>query len=599
MTKDIRIKMGQLFILISILLICSSCRDIPETTVAFDFETPKNVILISIDTLRADRIGAYGYDKPISPNIDQFAKDSVIFEHAYTSSNWTLPGHAGMFTGLMSSAHRAITHRDSISPDVSLITELMQKSGMSTGAFVSHIFVSEKYGFRRGFDHFSFDELTSAKNISDQAIAWINDLSGQKRFFAFLHFFDVHLPYGRDKSFNERFAPDCPFPAQWAKTVETALAEDWVKFQCFQKLYDADIAYVDEHIGRFFEFLKQKKLYDDTLIILTSDHGELFGEHGGAGHGLTLFEEEIAVPLIMKLPKQKTGGSSISPQVSNIQIAPTIIDALGLKGIQADLPSLLPKAERDNSYPKWVAAESRKTGPDQIAIIQGRKKAVLPPAYGIQGRQLSPAYFDLDQGEDVDLWMKKPTEAKNLVAMATNSGWYGKALCYEISFAPETLRDSLTLEFQIANGIKPKTISTTNKVFAKDGIKFRAHDVQVSERGDVKIVTLNAEEHRRGFTMVIDPPNTPVTFRITSKNSKNKLPVLLGSADKILKEESITLSGPTGDLRLPENLPAHYLMIRSYEVLHLERPDSAPSAKAKALSKQQVEMLRSLGYVGM
>ena len=378
------------------LLAVMACGPREKPFAPFALPKVKNVVLISIDTLRADHVGVYGYKKKTTPNIDRLAAQSLRFAQAYSSSNWTLPAHAGMMTGLMSTGHGAIERQDAIRAEAPVLAERLSAAGLATAAFTSHVYVSDRFGFERGFQTFDYKQSAPGNEVTDKALRWLDGPRGGKNFFLFLHYFDVHLPYGKPYAPVKRFvsSPECRGPIQWGTLAATAVAREWNRLPCFQELYDADIAFVDEQVGRMIDHLKQAGVFDDTLIIVTSDHGELFGEHNGAGHGLTMFDPEIRVPLIVRFPRGAGGPAVVSSLVSTIQLAPTIMEALGLPPFATDLPGLSALLTGRGKGLAWLAAESNKTGQDEIAVIDQRFKAVLPPTHELQGVSISPALFD-------------------------------------------------------------------------------------------------------------------------------------------------------------------------------------------------------------
>lgn len=269
-------------------------------------DTP--VILISIDTLRSDRLPAYGYQGIATPHIDALRADSILFEHAYSHTPLTLPAHASMLTGLLPAAHGI---RDNLGyqldSSVPTLPEMLRQKGYATGAAVSSYVLRQESGIARGFDFYDdeTDWLGKAQSLGliqrsgnktvEVARAWV---SGQKGpFFLFLHFYEPHTPYAPPEPYRSRY----------------------------QDGYDGEIAWVDELLGRFLDTLKSHDLYDRSLIIFLSDHGEGLGDHGEQEHGLFLYRETIQVPLLVKLPGSKYAGGSVSTAAQLIDIVPTVL----------------------------------------------------------------------------------------------------------------------------------------------------------------------------------------------------------------------------------------------------------------------------------
>jgi len=286
-----------------------------------------NVLLISIDTLRADHLGCYGYHKRLTPNIDEFAKESVVFRNAIATSPWTLPSHVSMLTGHLSSLLGVRSDDDKLSPAVSTLAELLREQGYLTASFNGGGFVGASYGFDQGFDTFfslysdrpSSKYLNEIEAINKFTMRFLTNNKGKKSFI-FYHTYQVHAPYLFHEGFSERGADEC-------KDAYDLLPECHIA-------YEGEVEYMDSHVGKLFDFLKERGLYDDTLIILTADHGEDFVEdkRGMAEHGYLLYDELIKVPLIIRFPSGAFGGKAIGTQVSLVDVVPTVMDVLGIEG---------------------------------------------------------------------------------------------------------------------------------------------------------------------------------------------------------------------------------------------------------------------------
>ena len=299
-----------------------------------------NVLLIVVDTLRADRLGFMGHDRDTSPYLDALAADSLVFEHAIAPAPWTTPSMAGLFTG-MPPAALGIRHQPIPLPaEIQTISELLQKRGYLTAGIASHFYIGEKYGFHRGFD--IWDE-TAAGGHEDISSPWVTGLAGNclqtlakedRPFFLFTHYFDPHYDYlehgpyvfsgayeGPARSRDDNFE-DLRFLAKNGRLSEEDLGH-------LKDLYDSEIAFTDEHVGRLLGRLKQLGLYDSTLIVFVADHGEMFGErHRWIGHTKYLYEELIHVPLIIK-PAGPPSGRRVEATVSTLAVLPTILDQVG------------------------------------------------------------------------------------------------------------------------------------------------------------------------------------------------------------------------------------------------------------------------------
>jgi tetratricopeptide (TPR) repeat protein len=297
-------------LLIAATLVSASC----SRTETIRTEPVRAIILISVDTLRSDRLPAYGYKAIQTPNIDALRKDSVLFERAYAHIPLTLPSHATMFTGLLPADtglrdNAGFKLRD----DVPTVASLLKERGFQTAAAVSAYSLRASSGIGRGFDVWN-DQLEQrdrgqvmgeVQRAGSATIAvakqWIAANSG-KPFFYFLHLYEPHTPYA---------APE-PFRSQ----VPNA--------------YDAEVAYTDALLGDFMTFLREQKLYDDALIIFTSDHGEGLNDHGEEEHGILLYREAVQVPLFVKHPRGVRAGTSVAVPVQLIDLFPTMLSLAGV-----------------------------------------------------------------------------------------------------------------------------------------------------------------------------------------------------------------------------------------------------------------------------
>jgi arylsulfatase A-like enzyme/Tfp pilus assembly protein PilF len=276
-----------------------------------------NIILFTIDTLRADHLECYGYDSVKTPHINRLANEGILFEHNIVQAPLTLPSHSSILTGTYPLYH-GIRDNGGFYLDESHVTlaEELKSRGYATGAFVAAFVLDSRWGLDQGFDYYydNFD-LTKYKKVSldsvqrrgDEVLAeaykWF-EKNNQDKFFAWIHLYDPHTPYD----------PPEPYKTEYSGK----------RF----RLYDGEIAYVDQLMGEFRQFMEEKNLLEKTLIIFTSDHGESLGEHKENAHGFFIYDSAVRVPLILRLPGKKEGGKRISNQVKSIDIMPTILNCL-------------------------------------------------------------------------------------------------------------------------------------------------------------------------------------------------------------------------------------------------------------------------------
>ncbi len=302
-----------------------------------------NVILISIDTLRADHLGCYGYQRDTSPAVDALAKESVLFSDSFAPTSSTLPSHMSMLTSLYPIHNEFYSQRlgiiQALDPSILTLADILRTHDYFTGAFAGGAFVSAKFGFSKGFDFYLEDEGSTIRKDSAARLfrltsKWLRN-NKDKKFFLFLHTYQVHAPYYCPEPYNLKFLDES------AKYKEAHMREilGYFKYrklpeserQNLISLYDSEIRYTDEcFIKPLIDELKRLNIFDSTMLIFTSDHGEELYEHKGWLHEHALYNELIRIPLIIKFPNAKHKGKKISGTVSILDIIPTILEELGI-----------------------------------------------------------------------------------------------------------------------------------------------------------------------------------------------------------------------------------------------------------------------------
>ncbi len=322
-------------------------------------EHPDNekLILISVDCLRADHVGAYGYARATTPHIDELAADGVVFETAISTSSTTLPTHTSMFTGLTPSVHGATNERK-LSLSVPYLPEILAGVGYQVDGIVSGAYVSQHFGFERGFHSYLSRHRPRAAESVDSTLEALQRARGQSQ-FVFMHLIDAHWPYDPPAEIKERFRPvTLDLPPLMGKVLKHVPPRGEEEIEQVKALYDAEVAYADQEIGRFIDALKAKGLYRRSLIILTADHGESFFEHGRWQHGLNLFDEVLRVPLIVKWPGNVLKGR-VPMQVSQIEIFSTLLEQAGVDSPHSKSTSLKRYTTEDEqmSLPTMAVSE--------------------------------------------------------------------------------------------------------------------------------------------------------------------------------------------------------------------------------------------------
>ncbi len=286
-----------------------------------------NIIIIAVDTLRADHLGCYGYPRNTSPNIDKFARDAVKFNNCYTPSPLTTPAFASMLSSLSPHRHGAKRNGMSIFDNVKILPEFLKKYGYYSSAFISNWSLrKELCRFDRGFDTYTgvfnkkrwlgiLNSEGKAPKVNEAVFKWL-DRNSRKKFFLWVHYTEPHIPYVYHKEFNFGYNKITSSAYPWGSDLKRI------------RKYDTEIGYDDFYIGELIERLKKIDLYEESLIIFMSDHGESFGEHDYYRHGRKLYNSCLHVPLIVKLPGNKDGNSEVNKNVSILDIVPTIFSVL-------------------------------------------------------------------------------------------------------------------------------------------------------------------------------------------------------------------------------------------------------------------------------
>jgi arylsulfatase A-like enzyme len=392
--------------------------------------TESNVILISLDTLRADHLGCYGYPKNTSPNIDLLAEEGALFSQTFAQAPGTYPSHWSMMTALFPNNHYYYYHMDHFyNPSLLTLADLLREEGYSTSAFTGGAGVSARNGFAQGFDsYFEYIglgiEQESLEDLYRKTQNWLQAHKNRK-FFLFLHTYEIHDPYIPPEEFRKKISQE---KLKWNKApLQRVFNWPRGRFKPLSEkekdnlvvLYDGEIRYTDERlIEPLVDYLKNEDLYDQTMIIITSDHGEEFYEHKGWGHSTSLYNEQLSVPLIIKFPHAKYRDQKVSQIVRSVDIVPTIMDILDIKvsGYEFDGESLIPLLSGKEKEDRIFVSEKRfgPMFPDRIAINKANLKLVVNTPYS----DIHIAYYHPDppQPSEVELFDMRndPREKENL-----------------------------------------------------------------------------------------------------------------------------------------------------------------------------------------
>jgi arylsulfatase A-like enzyme/Flp pilus assembly protein TadD len=421
---------------------------------------PINVVVVTLDTLRADRLGCYGYKRIETPSLDRFASEGVLFENATAQTPLTPPSHASMFTGQYPNRHKVRnTGGFVLQSSSTTMAEIFQQQGWDTAAFIGASVLKKLFGFSQGFAVYD-DQMPKpndrlareyperpAADVVNRAVAWLNTQSG-KPFFLWVHLFDPHLP----------LTPPEPFRTKYAG-----------------RLYDGEVAYVDRELGRLFEAIGKKSPADKTLIAILSDHGESLGDHGEFTHGVFLYESTMELAFLMKGPGVPAG-LRVKQQARTIDLLPTVLDLLGGRATpETQGVSLVPAfggkpAGTDYSYAETLYPKMNMGWTELRAVRTNRWKYIRAP---------KPELYDLekDRDESSNVIGQHPEEVRKLEdylkKVAAAGGGVNEKI--ETSLADQKTLDALKSlgylsghtprEFQLTGeGIDPKDRISTLKL---------------------------------------------------------------------------------------------------------------------------------------
>ncbi len=423
---------------------------------------PLNVVLITIDTLRADHLGCYGYKQVKTPNIDGLAADGVRFESAFAVVPVTLPSHSSMLTGtypMLSGMHDFSGNK--LSPLQPTLASVLKQAGYQTGAVIGAAVLDSRFGLNQGFDfyydHFDFSRLDEANLdemerpgnvVADVALDWLAKNS-QKKFFLWMHLYDPHFPYHPPEPYGREYAA---------------------------QPYDGEIAFADEQVGRLLRFLKEKGIYQNAVIVLCGDHGESLGEHGEKTHGFFIYNATMHVPLVIRMPESRLpekAARTVADPVSLVDLMPTVLDAVGL-----EIPS---QVQGRNLLPELRADQT-----DHDRVLYG--ETFMPRIHfnwsELRGSENTkyhfidaprPELYDLakDPGEVHNLFTEKKAVAEEmrakLVGMIRDYS-AGKELAEKTGLDPALMERLKALGYAGFSGGSDPTISSRNLPDPKDRV---------------------------------------------------------------------------------------------------------------------------------
>jgi len=389
-----------------------------------------NVIVLLIDALRADHLGSYGYHRPTSPTLDALAARGVRFARASSASNRTRSAMPSLWTGLLPSHHGTLRRNQVLAPASTTAAELFRASGYQTVAQIANPVLTRRFGLDQGWDVYAETDVVlrpgegwerheSAAKLQAAFLDWLDEgRDPQRPFLAWIHYWDVHGPYLPPPGYAEMLPPEGtrPLTADESARIQDGLrlaVDDWHHYVAS---YDAEIRYLDDRIGELLRALAERGLDASTYVVVTSDHGEAFLEHGHWDHGGTLHQEQLHVPLLIAGPS--LAPATVEQVVSTLDLFPTLLELAGIPAPASDGESLLPLLGRTagTRYARSVA----------VAESAGRQEGVTRAArdrrWKLILRDLDPVELydlDADPGEQRNVLAGEPAQATRLRAEVT------------------------------------------------------------------------------------------------------------------------------------------------------------------------------------
>ncbi len=430
----------------------------------------RHVVVISLDTTRADHFGFLGNQTVSTPRMDALAAVSIVFSNYMTVVPTTLASHTTLFTGKYPHHHGTPRNGFMVNAANEMLAEILEQAGFYTAGFIGSFALESRFDFAQGFDHYdeNFSVLVgdegadqnqrSAAEVTDAVIEHLDQTGVPERLFLFAHFFDPHRPYAPPAPYDEMYDPKglagLPTIDEIMQNPEFTVEQKQSLLRRHELAYAGEISYMDEHVGRLFDYLERHQILDDALVVITSDHGENFTEHPMFfNHGFSVFQTTMRGVCVFRLPNEVNGGSRVDDLIASIDVFPTILDALGLEspsGIDGERVDLLAagdglaprtrfgqatKPKNQETDPRW--ANIRKAR----CIREGKYKLIEIPFMGREG------LYDLavDPGETTNLLHNTTPEAAALAARlrAVLNEWAESARPLVSDFEQQQLQETL------------------------------------------------------------------------------------------------------------------------------------------------------------
>jgi len=539
-----------------------------------------NVLLIGIDALRTDHVSAYGYSRKTTPNIDALAENGLMIENCYSAAPWTLPSFFSMLTSTYPSIHQYGTNFTgvvlpqfgvaniwtigTISPDYSIKTlaETLANQDYYTAAFINNPFLSMEHEMDRGFDSFDQYGPTSVEG-NRQILPWLEKHQDEK-FFMFIHIMDPH-----DYSIRQSAVSKIPrrFGEAGDDDLQTAIDR-----------YDTIIHFCDEQIGKLIADLKKLQLDRSTLVIITADHGEELRDHGRAGHGHSLYDELLRVPLIFYLPGKFQAAEPFTERVSTVDIAPTILDILGLP-----LPSyyqgqsLVSQADRDDLSARTIFAEGIGSGHKKKAALKNDYKLIYTTnsnTFELYNLKDDPKELRnlTNRLPEIELPMKRTLQS--FIAQSSR----GIHVALKPPPGLEMCEGTLTTE---GTFISVMPLDLTNpKIF------------RTSPDSKEIFFRLRSAHEANGIAFEVDPPEAPIRLNLTRKNDQPSVSIYMGTSPGKPLRSPVALDREM--LREVSDSPKPEMQ---KDGLYIWLKEGSRKAKPVEIGAKTKEELETLGYL--
>jgi len=377
--------------------------------------TIRNVLVYLIDTLRADKLSPYNGDTRVqTPGLSRFLESAVTMLGAHSQENWTKPSVATLLTSLMPWEHTATGGESVLPRSVEMLPEILSEAGYSTGSFIANGYVSSRFGFGQGWDSYRNyireGRRTDAEFVAADTLQWLDRISEEQPFFLYVHTIDPHVPYRPPDEFLEMYDSE-PYRGPVNFRRDATLLEN-IKIgridvnardrRRLEALYDGEISYHDIHFNAILEGLSRRGHADDTIVIVTSDHGEEFWDHGSVGHGHSVYEELLRVPLFVRIPGVTRGMTQIEGAVGLVDVVPTILETLQMP---------IPDHMSGRSFLDRLRGQDQDHPPSTTSgFMENWRTIVVDDWKLIQRRLTDPRIYNLreDRGEENDVAARSP-----------------------------------------------------------------------------------------------------------------------------------------------------------------------------------------------